>query len=389
MPIPTAFACGERAPSTDLRIGVPGSRYTLENPALIVERSALKGNIARMARLAEKHGVGVRPHVKAHKCLDITLLQIAAGAVGIACATIGEAMAMAHAQVPSILITSPLVTACTIRQLALLATTIPTCDVMVVADNPETVNLLAEAARASGCRIGVLVDLDVGQRRTGVVSLDDMLRLAEQIYAQDSLILRGLQAYAGHIQHIRDRKIRLREAAAVQASISAATSYAFRHGVRFEIITGGGTGTHDCDIASGIFTELQPGSYIFMDAEYADVVVDGVGDTPFEISLFVQSMVVCVNQPDWVVVNAGSKAFARDAGVPKMSGPASEFTGDYAFAGDEHGKVTIRGRRPALGERIEFVTPHCDPTVNLYQKLHVCDGDRLVDVWSIDPRSKY
>jgi D-serine deaminase-like pyridoxal phosphate-dependent protein len=196
-----------------------------------------------------------------------------------------------------------------------------------------------------------------------------------------------MQAYAGNIQHIADYDRRAAATAKVRNSVAAVVKVAAQQGIRFEIVTGAGTGSHDLDATGGVFTELQVGSYVFMDAEYAQVLAPDTGQPPFEIALFVQTAVVSVNHAEWVTVDGGTKCFSTDSGVPIVA-RGTDATSRYAFFGDEHGKLIPAGPRPDLGARIEFVTPHCDPTAHLHDIYHVVDGDTLVALWPIDARGR-
>jgi 3-hydroxy-D-aspartate aldolase len=233
----------------------------------------------------------------------------------------------------------------------------------------------------------VLVDYGAGYNRTGAANEAQVLALAAAIAGEPRLRLRGLQAYAGNLQHIVAREERSAAAAALRETVAGIVAAARRKGFNFEIVTGAGTGTHDLDAEQNAFTELQAGSYVFMDAEYAQVLATGTEPSPFEVALFVQTAVVSTNAAEWVTVDGGSKCFATDSGVPLVArgtDPASR----YAFFGDEHGKLMPAGPRPALGTRIEFVTPHCDPTVNLHDVYHVVEGGALVAIWPVDARGK-
>lgn len=369
-------------------IGAADGRARMQTPALIVDLPVLTRNIDRMAEIARRHGVALRPHVKAHKSVAIARRQLAAGAVGVSCATLGEAEVMAAGGLSGILITSPVVTAEKTRRLADLARGAGPGAVLAVADHPAAVADLARAARGLDAPLPMLVDMNVGQGRTGVDGVEAVLRLAHEIVAAPGLTLAGLQAYAGHIQHVPDRDARARAAAEVQAQVARVIRVAERDGLRFAIVTGGGTGTHDLDAASGLFTELQPGSYVFMDAEYRGVVAGDDDFPPFDVSLTVQTTVVSANQRDWVTVDGGTKCFATDAGAPVVARGAGGAAG-YRFFGDEHGRLVHDGPPPPLGARVEFVAPHCDPTVNLHNFFHVVDGDRLVDIWPIDARGAW
>jgi D-serine deaminase-like pyridoxal phosphate-dependent protein len=215
-----------------------------------------------------------------------------------------------------------------------------------------------------------------------------VLELAERAAAAPHLKLRGLQAYAGNLQHIPRRPRRRAAAADLRALVARIVEAADKRGLHFDIVTGAGTGTHDFDSDGHIFTELQAGSYVFMDVDYRRALTDGVNAPPFEVALLVQTAVVSVNAPDWVTTDGGIKCFATDGPLPEVASGASPAS-RYSLFGDEHGKLYPIGGRPGLGARIELVTPHCDPTVNLHDVFHVMEGDTLVAIWPIDARGKH
>lgn len=361
------------------------ARKQLETPALVVDQPTLNRNINKMAAYAKAHDVNLRPHIKAHKCLEIAGLQLSAGAMGLSCATLGEAEMIARFYDASILITSPLVAENKILRLVEISRNYPMTEFMVVCDNLRNLSDLAEAAMLMRQPLGVLIDLDVGQRRTGVSDGNEVVNLARRMQTENCLILQGLQAYAGHIQHIPHDGQRYDAAREVHNIILQTVEIAAQNCIQFEIISGGGTGTHHFDAPSNVFTELQPGSYVFMDDEYRSVLANKESVSPFEISLRVQATVVSTNRPEWIIVDAGTKSFATDSGPPVIDG----ICGEYYFSGDEHGKVAISGLRPDLGAQIRFITPHCDPTVNLYDVLHVFEEDLLIDIWKINARGKW
>jgi 3-hydroxy-D-aspartate aldolase len=368
-------------------VGVTGGRDQLETPALIVELQALTRNIARMAEFSATRGVKLRPHVKTHKSIEIARRQIAAGAIGVSCATLGEAEIMVGGGIPSVLLTSPVVTAGKISRLVDLAQRAGSGGVLLVVDHPRNVADLVHAAAGLDHPLDILIDFDTGQHRTGATSVDAVIDLATLVRGEPRLRLRGLQAYAGHLQHITGRIPRSAAAAEARATVAKVIAGAARREIQFEIVTGAGTGTYEFDSDDELFTELQTGSYVFMDAEYAGVLTEGVNTSPFEIALYLQTAVVSVNHPGWVTVDGGTKSFATDSGAPVVSRGADPAT-RYAFFGDEHGKLMSVGPRPDLGDRIEFATPHCDTTVNLHDFYHVVDGDVLIDIWKIDARGK-
>ncbi|MGJ7556943.1 DSD1 family PLP-dependent enzyme [Variovorax sp. RB3P1] len=369
-------------------IGVPGGRHLLDTPALLVDLPAMTRNIERMAAFAKARGVNLRPHVKTHKSVEIARRQVAAGAVGVSCVTLGEAEVMVEGGIPGVLITSPAVTPSKIARLIKLSQRARPGDVMVVVDNPRNLADLAQAASGLTHPLDVLVDYGAGYNRTGAATQAKVLELAALVAAEPRLRLRGLQSYAGNLQHIVARAERSAAAAALRETVAGIVAAARRQGLQFEIVTGAGTGTHDLDSQENAFTELQAGSYVFMDAEYTQVLADAGQASPFEVSLFVQAAVVSTNAADWVTVDAGTKCFSTDSGAPLVARGVDAST-RYAFFGDEHGKLMVpAGARPALGARVEFVTPHCDPTVNLHDTYHVVDGGTLVGIWPVDARGK-
>lgn len=375
-------------------IGVPGGRHLLDTPALLIDLPAMTRNIERMAAFAKSRGVNLRPHVKTHKSVEIARRQVAAGAIGVSCVTLGEAEVMVQGGIPGVLITSPAVTPSKIARLIKLAQQARPGDVMVVVDNPQNLAELARAASELTHPLDVLVDYGAGYNRTGAATQAKVLELAALAAAEPRLRLRGLQAYAGNLQHIVARDERSAAAAGLRETVAGIVAAARRQGLNFDIVTGAGTGTHDLDSQEHAFTELQAGSYVFMDAEYSRVLADGDRPSPFETSLFVQTAVVSTNATDWVTVDGGTKCFSTDSGVPVVA-KGADAASRYAFFGDEHGKLmppagsqASQAPRPALGARVEFVTPHCDPTVNLHDAYHVVEGGTLVAIWPVDARGR-
>ncbi len=358
-------------------------RSDLPTPALLVDIDILDRNIALMRDGAAALGVKLRPHAKAHKCVEIAQRIMAEGSIGISCATIGEAEAMALGGIGGILVTAPLTSSDALERLKRLL--LRGADIAVVADHPTSVAELSALAAAAGRTLRVVVDVDVGMGRTGCLEISDAVALARQIAAAPALSYAGMQAYWGNLQQVtpfaeRSRLIGI-QADRVRAVVAALTSA----GLPPAIVTGGGTGSHRIDAATGLFTEIQPGSYLFMDSCYGAISISE-NDNPFAPSLFVAATVVSANKPGRVVVNAGWKAFAADSGKPMAlrGGPPGA---NFRFMGDEHGALDFEGGSgPALGSTIEFLTSHCDPTVNLYGAFHVARGDEVIDIWPIRAR---
>ncbi len=368
-------------------IGRQGSRKALNTPVLVIELDALSRNIARMAEFAAAHGLNLRPHAKTHKSPDIARLQIDAGAIGACCAKLGEAEALADGGVARGLhITSPVVSAPAIARL--IALNARTEDLMVVVDSPLNVAALGEAAKGE-TPLQVIIDIDPGIHRTGAPSPEAAVAVFEAIRAEPALRYRGVQYYCGMQQHIEDfaqRKDAIVERTDYLRRVIAALTEA---GGAPDIVTGGGTGTHVIDAELGAFTELQVGSYIFMDSQYLACDLVGEGrPAPFETALMIDARVVSANSPGLVTLDAGFKAFSTDADqpVPIAGAPAGAL---YRFMGDEHGALIVGDAKPpALADIVTLAAPHCDPTVNLYDTYHVVQGDTLRALWPVAGRGK-
>ncbi len=364
-----------------------GSRDALNTPALIVDLDALDRNIAAMADFARRHGVRLRPHAKSHKSADIAHRQIAAGAIGLCCAKLGEAEVLADQGVGQGLhITSPVVSAPAIERL--MALNARTDGLMCVVDHPANVAALGAAA-AGQKPLAVIIDIDPGIRRTGVGSPAAAVAVFDAIQAQSGLRYAGVQCYCGAQQHIEDfatRRAAMQDRAAFIRTVVEALAAA---GGAPAIVTGGGTGTHRIDVELGLFTELQVGSYVFMDGQYlaCDLVGDGA-PPPFETSLMIDARVVSANTPGLATIDAGFKAFATDADAPLILAGAPDGA-IYRFMGDEHGLLILPGGETLpLAHRITLGAPHCDPTANLYDTYHVVQGDTLRALWPVSARGR-
>ncbi|MFI4936736.1 MAG: DSD1 family PLP-dependent enzyme [Caulobacterales bacterium] len=368
-------------------IGRQGSRRSLNTPALVLDVEALDRNIGAMAGFAAANGLKLRPHAKTHKSVDIARRQIAAGALGVCCAKLGEAEALAEGGIEGLLITSPVVGEAATQRLVALAARSP--GLMASQDHPDAVAAIGAAAKAAGQRVTLLVDLDPGLRRTGVATAEDAVALARQIAGHEALTFGGLQFYCGAEQHIEAYADR-REAIVQKTEKLLATIEGLKAaGLAPPIVTGGGTGTHAIDAELGVFTELQVGSYIFMDRQYGDCALREGESQPFETALMIDARVISANHPTMVTIDAGLKAFATEAGSPPILSGAAEGSA-YHFMGDEHGAIVPpRGTPPPkLGERLTLAAPHCDPTVNLYEAYHVVRGETLEAIWPVTARGR-
>lgn len=365
-------------------IGQQGSRRELNTPVLVIDRDALDRNIAAMAAFARENGLALRPHAKTHKSADIARRQMAAGAVGQCCAKIGEAEALADEGIGGLLLTSPVVSAPAMARLAALNARSE--ELICTIDNPDNARAIAAVVAEAGERpLRVLIDVDPGIHRTGITSPEAAVALLAVIRELPALAYRGVQFYCGMQQHIEgyaDRAAAMADRSAYLGIVIDALSAA---GGVPEIVSGGGTGTHRIDATLGVFTELQAGSYVFMDDQYraCELVEDGM---PFETALTIDTRVVSVNTPGMVTVDAGLKAMATDAGPPQVLAGAEGAR--YIFMGDEQGAL-VGGTTPLrLADTVSLATPHCDPTVNLYDFYHVVSGNDLVDLWRVTARGR-
>jgi D-serine deaminase-like pyridoxal phosphate-dependent protein len=365
-------------------IGQAGSRAQLCTPALLLDLDAFQSNVATMAAFCHERGVALRPHAKTHKSVEIARKQLEADAVGICCATIGEAERLTDGGIGNLLITSPIVTRPKLERLAALHER--AAGLMVVADQVAAVDALARIAALAERALTVLVDLGVGRKRTGCTSTAAALAVARRIARSNSLAFGGVQAYAGHLQHIAEVAERRRQGAAEDVMVSEVLDRLAADRIPVPRVSGAGTGTHAI-AAGGLFTELQCGSYIFLDVDYARVALRDDQPRPFAPALFVRTAVISANAESHVTTDAGLKAFATDGPRPLILRGAPEGA-EYFFFGDEHGRVELADapRHLPVGSVLECLTPHCDPTVNLYNVYHVVQGDTLVDIWPIDAR---
>ena len=366
-----------RPPNVEL-IGKRGSLGELMTPALVLDLDALEQNLRAYQQLINAHGLEARPHAKSHKCAEIARRQIAAGGVGISTATLHEAETLAEKGITDILITSPIVgLAKRERLLQLLDCGI---ELTIVVDNPEQM-----PSPSASHVLNVLIDIDLGMGRTGVRDVDSALRLIDTVSNTKGLSWRGLQAYSGKVQHIADFVERSTTYSAQLRLLFDLILALDKRGLKSTTVSGGGTGTLAIDCREGILTEHQAGSYVFMDVEYNAVTLGG--NAAFDTSLFVQSAVVSNNVPGQATIDAGLKTFATDGPLPRVSTGAPTGTA-YTFFGDEHGLLTfpeVTYQLP-IGSIVTLETPHCDPTVNLHDYLHIAQKDTLIDIWTIDGR---
>ncbi len=351
--------------------------HEIPTPALVVDVNAMERNIERMAAFFADRPCKVRPHFKAHKTPAIARRQLAAGScTGLTCATVSEAeVVVAEQLTDDVLIANEVVGPGKAGRVAKLAAH---ADVKVAVDADEGLEDLAQAARAEGIEVGVLVDVNVGLPRCGIAPGEPTLALAKRVEVTQGVRLCGLMGYEGHVVAIEDRAEReARTTKAVERLLNTAQMVRTA-GLPCEIVSAGGTGTYDITGQMDGITEIQAGSYVLMDTAYAKL------DIPFELAFSVLGTVLSRPKPDLCVADSGHKACTMDHGNPSVKGIEGA---SVLFLSDEHATITLPAdSRLAVGDRIELWPSHIDPTINLHDVLFVVDGDSVVDVWPIVAR---
>lgn len=366
-----------------------GARFfDIDTPALVIDLDAMERNMALLAARVKALGVRLRPHAKTHKSAIIAAKQVALGAVGICCQKVAEAEALAAGGVRDILVSNEVVGG---RKLARLAALARQIKIGVCVDHLDQVALLNEAARQAGSSIDVLIEIDVGGRRCGIAPGPLAVTFAAEIARCANLRFGGLQAYHGRAQHLRTPAERQAAIGAAQRGVADTVAHLKAAGFACDTIGGAGTGTFLLEGGSGVWNELQAGSYIFMDADYARNVSDEGGNAPrFEHALFVLATVMSATSTEQVVVDAGHKALSNDSGFPDVwQRPGLA----YQRPSDEHGIITVAAgaQPPAWGNKLLLVPGHCDPTVNLHDwYVGVRDFGtphaRVETLWPVDAR---
>jgi D-serine deaminase-like pyridoxal phosphate-dependent protein len=352
----------------------------VDTPALLINLDAFERNLHRLAERSREMNVDLRPHAKTHKSPVIARRQMALGAVGVCCQKVSEAEALVHGGVPDILVSNEIVVR---RKIARLAALAREARVAVCVDDSDNVNALSLAAQNYGSTIEVLVEVNVGSNRCGVAPGEPALAIAKRVARAHGLRFRGLQAYHGAAQHIRQFDQRRAAVASAVEMVVATRTLLARHGLECEAVCGAGTGSYSLEGQSGIYTELQPGSYVFMDADYArNLAEDGNVSTEFEQSLFVLATVMSRPAEDRAIIDAGFKAMSFDSGPPRV---AERDDAEYIAGSDEHGNLRIipGARALSIGDMLRLIPGHCDPTVNLYDWYVCYRGERVEALWPI------
>jgi D-serine deaminase-like pyridoxal phosphate-dependent protein len=362
---------------TDRRPAEPGMTLDqIQTPALIVDLAALETNIATLAKRVEgnPHGVRLTPHAKTHKCVEIARLQIAAGAKGVCCQNVAEAEAMVAGGIKRVLVSNEIVGADKAERLARLARA---ANIAVCVDDESQADTLSSAATNQKVTLDILVEIDVGAGRCGIAPGERAVTLAKYITSKPGLRFAGLQAYHGPAQHFRKPEER---AAAITnaAQLTRDTIVLIEDaGLACDTVAGAGTGSFENELASGVYNELQCGSYVFMDVDYGR----NQTDRPFANALFILTTVISAAAPGRAVCDAGLKASSVDSGLPAVHGQPGV---TYAKISDEHGTLDISPDGSiAVGDRLKLIPGHCDPTVNLHDWLIACREDKVEAVWKV------
>lgn len=365
----------------------------LPTPALVLDVDALDRNLERMNSFLAERGQHARPHTKTHKSPEIATRQVGQSrTVGVCCARVAELEAMVNHGLADVLLTSPMTTrekaerfvACCSAQ----RSGPPGTGVCTVVDSTLGVSILADELKRQNRRAGVFIDLDPGFHRTGIAFGRPAVELALEIERRPELELQGVQMYAGTLMHLEAAAERLEQATALWQKTEETVQALSRRNLPCPVITGGGTGTFDLDGTIGVATDVQVGSYVFMDAQYRTIENSpGASAGPFDFfepALFVVATAVSQPAPALITVDAGFKALACDHTPEVIEHPDVE----YHFAGDEHGILSL-GSSPeavALGDRVALLVSHCDPTVNLHREYHLVRDGALDGRWTVAAR---
>ncbi len=351
--------------------------HTLPTPALLLELSVFQANRKAMSDLLKGTSLALRPHYKSHKCAAIAHMQIADGAVGMTCAKLDEALDLADSGIEDILIANQIADPAKIRRGASLA---GDCRLTVLADCAENVDAWEKAAAEAGTVVHCLVEYEIGMQRCGVTDPAEAVALAKRIAGCSHLRFDGIQAYAGHVSHMESAEERRRYTKENGAKIRALLALLASAGVPAKTVSGGSTGTAAIKAMEGLYTELQAGSYLFMDATYRNL------GLPFGNALTVLSTVVSARE-GLTVVDAGVKSCGVDQGMPDPVG----MDVDHIVASEEH--FQLHGavphdpnRKLSVGTGVRLIPGHCCSTVNLHDRIYVVDGEKVVDRLQITAR---
>ncbi len=356
-------------------IGMPISK--IDTPALLVDLGLLKQNIDTMAKAFAKTKINIRPHIKTHKCPQIAMLQIEAGAIGITCAKVSEAEVFAKAGINNILIANQITGLTKIDRLTDLARS---CELMVAVDNFQNVEELNAACEEKNIKLNILVEVNIGMDRCGVEPGIETLKLSQKVDDQPYLDFVGFQAYEGHLVLIKDPDERKQKVECDFIPLRETIDLVESNGLKVDIVSGGGTGTYDLAEMHTPLTEVQVGSYVFMDITYRPIKKE------FPSALKILSTVVSRPTPERLVTDTGLKSMSSEFGWPELIGVDQA---KMHYLSEEHAVINLEN--PDIvslkgGDLVQFTPSHVCTTVNLNNKFHMIENGFLVDVWEIAAR---
>ena len=371
-------------PVEPIVLEVPVPVEDLQTPALVIDLEVFEANLDRMQSYLDRAGILLRPHTKMHKCPIIARQQIEKGARGVCAAKLGEAEVLCGAGIEDVLITSPLAGTDKLERFMTLRT--EHAGVKLVVDNQHTVFQLASMAATVNIEIEVYIDIDPAMGRTGIEAGTPVLDLARQVLDTRNLTLSGLQMYAGHCMHIEGHDARAERYQEVMLSGVKTRELLSSADIEVPVFSGGGTGTYDIEPGYGLINELQAGSYAFMDIEYRDI-GSRQSETfdDFGVSLFVLATAISQPQSSLITFDAGFKSLASDKMAPEFRDVEGVV---YHWGGDEHGIIQLNNPSKSidLGDKLEVLTPHCDPTVNLHDFYFPYRDGLVQEIWPISAR---
>ena len=337
----------------------------ISTPALIVDKAIYDKNAESMASLLADSRVKLRPHYKSHKCSAIAHEQIKRGAIGITCAKLDEALDLADSGINDILIANQIVGSDKISRLVNLA---KACRLTVCVDDRQNAADIEKAAAAVDATVHCLIEYEIGMERCGLSDMEAVGDLADYIAECPHLVFDGIQAYAGHVSHMVTLEERASHTEANTQKLRTLLSYLEGRGIKVGVLSGGSTGTSVIKTRQNLYTELQAGSYLFMDATYGEL------GLPFSSSLFILTTVVSVSDR-LAVVDAGVKSCGMDQGMPVPVG----LSVSHIVASEEHLQLHNPSKKLRVGDRILLIPAHCCSTVNLHDRIYLVDGENVVD----------
>ena len=380
---------GTRGPNESL-IGKPGSRHQLGTPCVVLDLDIMEANINSLATHASAHNYEVRPVAKIHKSVEISRLQMDAGGRGPCCATLSEAEAMVDGGLSDVMLFTSVVTEPKLQRLSDLNARAD--GLVVVADHETNIDQLSESARRSGKLLNVLIDVEVGSGRTGIADEQTVVDLARKVADDDALEYAGVQGYNGGMQNTVDYERRRELSIRYHQPLIRVVEKLHEAGLSPRIVSGAGTGTHDFDHEMGVFTEIQAGTYVFMDMNYRDVVMRPDEPHPFKHALSIRATVISNAQAGFVVTDAGLKEVDNLNGkinADILSGAPDGAV--YSLIGDDMGRIDFarEGDQMSVGDTVEIMPPHCYMPPHMYSHYHVVRGGQLVDIWPITARDSW